>query len=58
MGMKKQTPAAKKVYSKPELTRIRLAPSEAVLGNCKSSSTVGPAQGACDLPTSCYTSGS
>jgi hypothetical protein len=32
----------KRAYSKPELVQIPLRPEEAVLGNCKSNSVVGP----------------
>ena len=56
--MDKSSPPPKKTYLKPKITRVKLAPSEAVLGSCKTSSSAGPAQGECDLPGSCYGTGS
>ena len=37
----------KKPYSRPELKSVPLRPEEAVLGNCKTSSTSGPATSDC-----------
>ena len=58
--MQPKAPAAKKAYVKPVANRIKLTPSEAVLGNCKTSdgSSAGPAQGSCVSPSSCYSGGS
>jgi hypothetical protein len=38
----------KKKYEKPTLSEVALRPEEAVLGNCKSASTSGPASGSND----------
>jgi hypothetical protein len=43
----------KKPYVKPELKKIPLAPEEACLGYCKTSSAAGPL-GACTGPTPCH----
>ena len=49
----------KKVYEKPQVTRIRLDAKCAVLGHCKSASTAGLLQVECDGPPSaCSTLGS
>lgn len=44
---------AKKPYSKPQIQEVPLRPDEAVLGNCKTSSTSGPAQHRCTTPSAC-----
>ena len=44
-------------YRKPELRRVQLRPEEAVLGNCKTSGTAGPAAADC-TSFSCSTNGS
>jgi hypothetical protein len=43
----------KKPYSKPQIQEVPLRPDEAVLGNCKTSSTSGPAQHKCTSPSAC-----
>ena len=49
---------AKRVYSKPELIQIALRPEEAVLGNCKTTSVVGPGSSGCATPSPCFSLGS
>jgi hypothetical protein len=41
--MSAEEPPEKKEYEKPTLTEVALRPEEAVLGNCKSATTSGPA---------------
>jgi hypothetical protein len=49
----------KRAYSKPELVQVPLRPEEAVLGNCKNSSTTGPGgSGNCTSVGQCFTLGS
>jgi hypothetical protein len=48
----------KKPYIKPTVQQVALRPEEAVLGNCKSGSSSGPAQAFCTVPSGCSTSGS
>jgi hypothetical protein len=48
----------KKTYEAPSLTTISLRPEEAVLGNCKTSSAVGPAQPTCTFVSVCMHPGS
>jgi hypothetical protein len=49
----------KKPYAKPEVTEVPLRPEEAVLGNCKTSSTNGPTPGhLCNYLGMCNTIGS
>jgi hypothetical protein len=43
----------KKPYVKPQVQEVPLRPDEAVLGNCKTSSTSGPAQHRCTTPSAC-----
>ena len=43
----------KKPYTKPQIQEVPLRPDEAVLGNCKTSSTSGPAQHKCTTPSAC-----
>jgi hypothetical protein len=43
----------KKPYSKPQIQEVPLRPDEAVLGNCKTSSSSGPAQHRCTSPSAC-----
>jgi hypothetical protein len=45
--------AAKKPYTKPQIQEVPLRPDEAVLGNCKTASTSGPAQHRCTTPGAC-----
>ena len=52
------TPPKKKPYEKPRIVKVDLRPEEAVLGNCKTSSSAGPGQGDCETPASCFDSGS
>ena len=39
--------------TKPQIQAVPLRPDEAVLGNCKTGSTSGPAQHRCTNPSSC-----
>ena len=48
----------KKPYEKPKLSEVALRPEEAVLGNCKSSTSVGPAQADCITVAMCSSLGS
>ena len=49
----------KKRYSTPEVKQIDLRPEEAVLGNCKTSGTSGPASfGTCSQVGPCSSLGS
>jgi hypothetical protein len=49
----------KRAYSKPELVQVPLRAEEAVLGNCKTSTSAGSMAGAsCMDPSSCFTQGS
>jgi len=49
----------KRVYAKPLLNKVALRPDEAVLGNCKTASTSGPAHsGSCQAVTFCSSQGS
>jgi hypothetical protein len=48
----------KRAYSKPELVQIPLRPDEAVLGNCKTASIVGPGSAGCATPSPCFSLGS
>jgi hypothetical protein len=43
----------KKPYAKPQIQEVPLRPDEAVLGGCKTSSTSGPAQSRCTMPSNC-----
>ena len=52
------TAETKKPYRKPKIVQVDLRPEEAVLGACKTSSTSGPGQGDCEVPASCFDSGS
>ncbi len=45
-------------YEAPRLTKISLRPEEAVLGNCKTSSAVGPVQPTCSFTGACLHIGS
>lgn len=40
-------------YEKPLVQEVKLRPEEAVLGNCKTASSVGPLGTACSSPTQC-----
>ena len=48
----------KKAYETPCLKTISLRPEEAVLGNCKTSSHVGPVQPTCTFTGNCLLIGS
>lgn len=48
----------KRAYAKPAVRRVALRPEEAVLGNCKTGTSVGPGQGTCQVPSNCSTVGS
>jgi hypothetical protein len=48
----------KRPYVKPEVKQVPLRPEEAVLGNCKSSSSSGPSGAGCGFPLYCSSSGS
>lgn len=43
---------AKRAYKKPEVFEVKLTPEEAVLTNCKTSTTVGAAKGVGSLKCS------
>ena len=59
MTQKRSEKLQKRAYLKPELVQVSLRPEEAVLGNCKSSGTSGPAQaGDCTFPSHCHSVGS
>jgi hypothetical protein len=50
------TDHAKKPYVKPQVTQVALRPEEAVLGGCKTASTMGPNSGmlvTCTVPGQC-----
>lgn len=47
----------KKRYQKPELRQVPLRPEEAVLANCKNSTTGGP-NVTCEIPSACSIVGS
>ena len=58
--MKKHEPGEevkRKPYRKPEIRQVPLRPEEAVLGNCKTNSSAGPAASDC-TSFSCSTNGS
>jgi len=44
---------SRKPYAKPQIQEVPLRPDEAVLGNCKTSSSSGPAQHRCTNPSAC-----
>jgi len=48
-----QKPDERKPYVKPQIQEVPLRPDEAVLGGCKTSSTSGPAQATCTMPSPC-----
>ena len=48
----------KKLYVKPKLWLVQLRAEEAVLGNCKTSSSGGPVQSTCNSPSACSSQGS
>lgn len=49
----------KRAYLRPRVKRVVLKPAEAVLGACKTGTTAGPAQPACDYYSmTCSTIGS
>lgn len=43
----------KRLYQKPEISRVPLRPEEAVLGSCKSSTGSGSTQANCSVPSPC-----
>jgi hypothetical protein len=47
-----------KTYEAPKVVRISLRPEEAVLGNCKTSSSAGPVGGSCTAVSPCMSIGS
>ena len=49
----KREGAARKTYTRPAWTRVKLRPEEAVLGACKTNSVGGPASGDCTVPSAC-----
>ncbi len=51
-------PAARKSYEPPRVVTISLRPEEAVLGNCKTASSVGPGQPSCTFISNCLLIGS
>jgi hypothetical protein len=48
----------RKPYDAPKMVRISLRPEEAVLGNCKTSSSTGPVGGSCTAVSPCMSIGS
>jgi hypothetical protein len=46
-------PKQKKPYSKPDVSQVSLQPEEAVLGACKVSTSSGPGQAKCNVPSAC-----
>ena len=48
----------RKPYVPPSVSKVPLRVEEAVLGFCKNSTSGGPLQGACDVPTTCSAQGS
>lgn len=50
--------AVRKPYTKPQIQEVPLRPDEAVLGNCKTASTSGPAQHRCTTPHACSSAAS
>ena len=59
MNHKQTERPRKRTYLKPELMHVSLRPEEAVLGNCKSAGTSGPAHiGDCTFPANCNSVGS
>jgi hypothetical protein len=48
----------KKVYRKPEIRQVPLKAEEAVLGSCKTASSVGPSQPTCNDSGNCSALGS
>jgi hypothetical protein len=49
---------SRKPYEAPKVVRISLRPEEAVLGNCKNSSSSGPVGGTCTNVSPCMSIGS
>jgi len=47
----------KKSYSKPQITKVKLIPEEAILGTCKNDLGAGPNQSQCLIPQ-CFNQGS
>jgi len=45
------TDQPKKPYVKPQITQVALRSGEAVLGGCKTATTMGPASGMCTTLT-------
>ena len=55
----KEPQRTKRAYSKPELVQIALRPEEAVLGNCKDMTTIGPGGSSNCMPVgNCFSIGS
>jgi hypothetical protein len=57
MKHQRETKPKKKPYTKPEVKQVSLKPEEAVLGGCKTASTVNsmnhPGPATCSSPTPC-----
>jgi hypothetical protein len=58
MNCEPEQTGSKGSYEPPRLVTISLRPEEAVLGNCKTASSVGPAQPSCTFLTVCKLIGS
>lgn len=55
----RESEAKKQKYEKPSIKRFPLRPEEAVLGFCKSTSSVGPGAGGCrGISGGCHSAGS
>ncbi len=54
---KQEIEQPKKPYTKPALAKVPLRPEEAVLAFCKTTTSAGPLQAACNSPTNCSTIG-
>lgn len=55
--MSEPTDALRRAYQKPRLTKVKLRPEEAVLGNCKAGTVSGPLD-TCTTPSACFDAGS
>ena len=49
MDKKVESKSGKKRYSKPQITRVKLAMTTATLGDCWTSTFIGPIGGACQI---------
>lgn len=52
------TGGKRKPYEKPQVSQVLLRAEEAVLGSCKTTAAVGPAQAHCKVAGKCSTIGS